>query len=604
MFDAIRNNKRIAQIILIILIIPFAAFGIEHYFGNSAGGGTVATVGGMDISRAEFDRALSGWQDRLRRDGNTSTAELESEELRQLAINELIQQRMLLLYAQDMRLVPQGSLAAALKAPAYYERLHEHVVRQLMSGVVGNTFSPVSTISARRLLTAQLEERVVREMRFPVAPHLAKIKISEEQIKKFYDDNATQFELPERVKAEYVVFSEAALLGKIEISEDDVQNEYKSRDQEYIQPEKRRVRHILIEVAPDATDEVVTAARKEADEIAALLRKEPDRFPELAREKSRDTTSENGGDLGYITPDAMTQNFDEAAFALKEKEISNPVRTEYGFHIIQVTGILPGGEKRPLAEVRNEIIAELRKQEAERKFNDDADKFTNMVFNQAESLQPAAEAFGLEIHRTGAWINRGTEAVDNLQSKDLVDGLFSDDAINKHHNTQAIDVGGNTLVSARVVEHEAARRLPLEEVRGRVEARLLREEAARLAREEGNAALAVLEKGESTANAWSAPHSFQRIKAELPPAAMSAVFSAPIAQLPVRVAAELRDDAYVIYQIDAVEHPSIDDGDARIAELARRYGNLLALSDFEILLATLQARYKPEIKLPTRAGTE
>jgi peptidyl-prolyl cis-trans isomerase D len=599
MFDAIRNNKRIAQIILIILIIPFAAFGIEHYFGNSAGGGAVATVGGMDISRAEFDRALNGWQDRLRRAGNVSTAELESEAVRQLAINDLVRQRMLLLYAQDMRLIQQGTLAAALRTPANYERLHEYV-KQLMPGI--GDASPVATVSARRLLTAQLEERVVREMRFPVAPHLAKIKISEENIKKFYDDNPTRFELPERVKAEYVVFSEAALLGKIEVSENDIQEEYKSRGKEYVLPEKRRVRHILIEIASPATEEAVAAARKEADEITALLRKDPDRFPEIAREKSRDITSENGGDLDYITRDTMTPAFDEAAFALKEKEISDPVRTEYGFHIIQVTGIRPGGEKRPLAEVRDEIIAELRKRGAEQKFNDNADKFINMVFNQADSLQPAAEAFGLEIHRTD-WINRGTESIDTLQSKDLVDGLFTDDAINKHHNTPAIDIGANTQVSARVIAHETARRLPLEEVRGRIEAQLLREEAARLAREEGNAALAALDKGESTGNTWSAPHSFQRIKGELPPAAMNAVFSAPITQLPVRVAAELRDDAYVIYQIDAVEHPSVDDGDARIAELARRYSSLLALNDLEVLYSILQARYKPEIRLPPRTET-
>jgi peptidyl-prolyl cis-trans isomerase D len=250
--------------------------------------------------------------------------------------------------------------------------------------------------------------------------------------------------------------------------------------------------------------------------------------------------------------------------------------------------------------MRDEIIAELRKHKAEQKFDGDAENFTSMVFNQADSLQPAVEAFGLEIHHTD-WINRGAETVDTLQSRELVDELFSDDAINKHLNTRTINIGTNTLVSARVVEHETALRLPLEEVRGRIEAQLLREEAARLAREEGNAALAALDKGESTGT-WSAPHAFQRIGAELPPAAMNAVFSAPIAQLPVRVAAELRNDAYVIYQIDAVEHPPINDRD--VAELARMYGSLLAQNDLEVIFSTLQARYKPKIKLPPQTGTE
>ncbi|MDR2881309.1 MAG: peptidylprolyl isomerase, partial [Azoarcus sp.] len=379
--------------------------------------------------------------------------------------------------------------------------------------------------------------------------------------------------------------SEEVLQDKVEIGEEDIQKAYQDL------PEERQVRHILIESAPDADAAEQEAARGQAEEIVAVLRREPDRFPELAREKSQDPgSSEAGGDLGYMSNDgSMEPSFEEAAFTLKQGEISDLVRTRYGFHIIQVTAI----QKRPLDEIRDEIADRLRKQAIRRGFDEKATKFSEMVFNEApDSLQPAAEAFGLKIQSTG-WIERGTDTLGTFRNEMLVSSLFSDDVLIQRHNTQAIDVAPNTLVAARVLEHEAARRVPLEEVHGQIEGRLRREEAMRKAREEGNAVLATLDRGETVDYGWSISRAFQRAKDDLPPLVARAVFGASLSSpLPVRVAAELPDDAYVIYQIDSVVRPSIDNDDPRINALAEQYGLVLAQRDFESFLLSLRDRYK------------
>jgi peptidyl-prolyl cis-trans isomerase D len=622
MFEAIRSNKRIAQVILGILIIPFALFGIDSYFGDRVRGGEIATVGGTPISRHEFDRALEEQRSRLREQLGEGMASdvLDSKELRQAVLDQLVTRRALELYIRDMRLTVSGGqlqrelagvegfqengqfsmrryedlLARQGFTPAGFEAkvAQDLLVQQLMDSIISS--SSVARDSARRVLVGELEERVVREMRFPVAPHLAGIKVDDAAIQKFYDDNPARFEFPERIKAEYLVLSEEALLGAVEIDEKSIQQAYQDW------PEERHVRHILIETSPGADAAATEEARKEALEIATTLRKEPDRFPALAKEKSQDPgSSETGGDLGYIAHDgSMEPPFEEAVFALKPGEISDPVRTRYGFHILQVIAI----HKRALDEVRDEIAARLRRQALGQGFDEKVTKFSEMVYNEApDSLQPAAEAFGLEIRRTD-WIDRGANALGEFRNERLVSNLFEDDALRQRHNTQAIDVGSNTLVSARVLEHEAARRVPLEDVRGNIEAQLRREEAMRLAREEGNAVLAALDRGEVIGNAWSMPRSFQRAESfqrpspDLPPEAANVVFAAPLAQLPTRVAAVLPDDAYVIYQVDSVMHPSIGNEDQRLAVLARQYGLLLGQSDFESFIASLRDRYKVVIR--------
>ncbi|MDR3086885.1 MAG: SurA N-terminal domain-containing protein [Azoarcus sp.] len=604
MFDAIRNNKRIAQVILGILIVPFAAFFGVDYFGNNQSGGTVATVGGAPILQRDFDRLLS-----------ESQADRNSDEQRQAVLEQLIQWKLLELYAADMRQpIGDAQLQQAIVrtpdfqvngqfSPDLYQKLvrqpsaYEARVRQQLRDqqLEGLRFPfPVARDSVRRLLAAWREERLVREMRFPVAPYLVGIKIDDAAIQKYYNDNLARFERPERIKAEYVVLAEN--------SEEEIKAAHEAGN---FVTEERRIRHILLELASDADEAAVSKTRQEIEEIAAALRKDPKRFPEFAREKSQDISSKDGGgDLGYISRGSMEPTFDEAAFTLKQDEISAPVRTEYGFHIIQSTDM----RKPSLADARDEIIAGLRKQKqaAGQDFVKDLEKFSEIVFDQEpDSLKPAADAFGLKI-RQSDWIDRGTDTVGEFHKKELVDELFSNDALEKHHNTRPVGVDNDVWVAARVLEREAARRLTLDEVRAQIEAQLRREEAARLAQEKGRGVLAALDRGEPVSLAWSTAHAIQRHDrlGLLPPEAMRAVFAAPVTKLPARVGVALPDDAFVVYQIDAVEHSTLNNDDPELTALSEGYSALLTKDDYDTFLATLRARYKIEINLPPRQTEE
>lgn len=621
MFEAIRNNKRIAQAILAIIIIPFAAFGLDAYFGGGQSGKAVASVNGTPIYQSEFDRILRA---------QSNTAALESPRFRQAVLDQLILERVLSLYGRDARLtVDSAQLREEIaKEPGFQEdgqfsptRYREELAKrgapvaafeaslaqrmriQQLEGAVGEAVV-VAKDSARRLLAAQLEERVTREMRFPVGPRLAGIKIDDEAIQKYYDDNPARFERPERVKAEYLVLDEAGLAAGIEVDEAEIQRTYDAdvAAGEWKQPEERRARHILIGVEPGADDAEVQKAQAQANEIAALLRKNPARFAELARQRSQDPgTKENGGDLGHFTRGQMVPEFEEAVFTQEKDGIGDPVRTSFGFHIIQVTDIRPE-RTRPLSEVREEIAARLRAAAAGNRFNELAGKFANVVFEQFESLEPAAREFNLKVGHTD-WIERGARGIGEFQSEALMAELFSESAINQRHNTRAIEIGSNVLVAARVSEHEAARRLPLEDVRAQIEAQLRRDEARRQVREAGEAALAALDKGETVADGkWSEPRTLQRGAPSLPPLAAQAIFAAQAAKLPVRVGIELPDDAYVIYQIDAIKHPEFTDDDPRLANVTEQYERMLAQYDLETFLAALRTRYKVEINRDQESG--
>ncbi len=620
MLEAVRRNKRIAQIILAIIIIPFAFFGMDAWFSDAPGGGEVASVGGSKITAIEFDRALREQQDRLREamGEQFDRSLLESEELRRAVVENLINQRVLALYAAENRLVvaPQQLQETIASLPAFQSdgefsmELYDRVLRsqgmspamfearlaqdlriqQLAQAVGESAF--VAKASARRFLAAQLEEREVRELRFAPAELMGEVKLAEDAAQRYYEANPERFERPARVRAQYVVFDENALLGQVEVSEEEARRFYEANPDRFGTPEERRARHILIPAGDSAEEEA--RAKEKAAELAAALRADPSRFEALAKAESKDPGSaERGGDLGFFGRGAMVKAFEDAAFSLEKGQVSDPVRSEFGFHVIQVTEVRPASV-RPFEAVRDEIVEELKRQEAGRRFAELADQFSNTVYEQADSLQPAAELLKLEVKETD-WIERGSEAIGPFQSEKLVSALFSDDAVKHGRNVEAVEVERGTLVSARVLEHEPAQRLPFDTVRPIIEEQLRAEEAARLARERGEAALAALGRGESVDGEWSAVRKVQRGNPSLPPAAMDAVFGASAAKLPAYAGASMPGAGYSVFRIDAVNRPELAADDPRVKAITEQYEGLLAERDFNAFLTALRDRYEVQI---------
>lgn len=626
MFEVIRSNKRVAQVILAILILPFAFFGMDAYFSDTGSSNEAARVGSSVISTYDFDEALRTQQDRLRNEANgqVDRAVLESAELREAVLDNLVNQRLLALFAAENRLFVTSQqlqeMIAAVPAfqedgkfslqryetmvraqgmtPAVFEgRLAQDIrVQQLVMAVADASF--VAQPSARRFLDAQLETRKVRELRFSATRLAGAAEVKDEDVTAYYEANAQRFERPARLQAEYVVFDRAAVEARVAISDEQVKAFYDGNAARFGVAEERQARHILLALEPSASQEAVDKAMAEARAIVAEVRANRARFAAIAREKSQDPGSaERGGDLGFFGRGAMVGAFEEAVFSAAKGQIGEPVRTEFGVHVIEVTDIKPASVK-PFAAVRAEILAELRAQEAGRRFAELAEQFSNTVYEQPDSLAPVAEALGLEI-RVSDWLTRQAPATGALGNERLLNALFSEEVSRKGRNTEAIETANGTLVAARVKTFEAAQRLSLDDVRGRIAADLRLERGVRAAAEQGAQALAALQKGEAVSAQWSEQRAIQRAAPALPADAMRAVFTAPVTALPAYVGVGLPGSDYVIYRIDAVERDALEDKDPRIAAVAAQYGRLLAGQDFSAFLAALRQRY--EVKLNPKA---
>ena len=632
MFEAVRKNKRISQVILAIIIIPFAFFGMDAYFSGAPGGGEVATVGKSKITVMEFDRALREQQDRIRElsGGQVDRAMFESEFFRRSVLNGLINQRVLQLYAEDQRIVvtpPQlqefiASLPAfqdegqfsleryerLLRAqgmsPAMFEASVAQDIRvQAVSRAIGDT-AFVGTPSVSRFVEAQLEEREIRDFPVEVERFVDAVELSEDEMRAFYDADTPRFERPERVRVEYVVFDEAAVMAQLDIDEARIEAFYEGNRDRYGVPEERRARHILIQVDPDATEEVAAEAQARAREILDALREDPSRFEELAREHSQDPGSaRDGGNLGFFGRGMMVEAFDEAVFGMELNEISDLVRTDFGFHVIEVTGINPE-TFRPLAEVRDEIARDVGRQEASSQFAILAEQFANTVYEQPDSLEPAAELLGLEV-RTSDWIERESGTLAGFRSDRLMNELFSTDAREFRENVEAVEVERGTLISARIIDYEAPARLPFDEVREAIEREMRVERAAVLAREEGEAKLEMVRAGEPVEEIeWSTIRRVQRGSPTLPAAAMDAIFRAPSTELPAHVGVPLPDGSYALYRIESVQRPELEADDPRLRLVAQQYEQIMAQKDFDAYLSALRERYPVQIRAAALRSVE
>lgn len=623
MFESIRSNRRIVQVILGLIVLTFAFFGIESYLGSIGTDASIATVGETKIGPAEFENALRRQQDEIRKQtgGQVELAQLNTPEIREAVLESLVNQRLLALYAADSRLsVPTEQMreviasieefqqdgqfsrgryeqvlrSEGLSEAAFEQQLRRDVAFQQITTAVGNS-AIAARKSARALLALQLEERTVALAKIPADPDTPGIEVSDAQIAEHFERNAERFRVPARVKAEYLVLDRAKLAERIEIDEQEVRRWYDEHPDRYRQDEERRARHILIELPADAADAAVAEARAKAESVLTRLRADGGAsFDALARAESQDPGSaDKGGDLGFFARGMMVKAFDDAVFALPQGEISGAVRSDFGWHIIQVTEIRPA-KARPFDEVREAIAAELREQRVQREFAHAAETFSNLVYEQPDSLQPAAQQFGLQLE-TSDWVSRDAAAPAPFDNPRIVAALFSADALERKLNTEVVDLGEDRLVAARVAAHEAARSVPLEAVREQLRAELRAEAAARRAEERGRALIAALDKGESVDLTFAGSKRVGRRSAEVDPLLLRAIFGAAANASPAHGGARNLAGDYVVFRVEAVHAAEISDDDARLAGLRTQYERLLAERDLKAFLAELRRKYGVEI---------
>lgn len=623
-FDAVRNNKRVVQIFLALITLPFAFWGIDSYVRNTGAGADLASVGDTKITLPQFDQAWRAQQDRMRQVLGASfrPESMNTPEARLAVLNSLVDQRLLLLEASQGRLgasdsllrdvigkIPalqengqfsmaryQAALAAQGMSQAQFEaQMRQDLTLQQLVGALGETGMAGNKV-VDKLLRIQTEERQIAEWRFAPEQFAEQVKITLPAIEKYYAQNLKRFEVAEQARVEYVVLSLEGLLAQVKPGDGEVTAWYEGHQDRYQQAEERRASHILILASGDMDRE---KARAKAEEVLKEVQKSPARFAELARQHSQDPGSaEKGGDLGFFGRGMMVKPFEDSVFGLRENELSGLVQSEFGYHIIRLTEIKPG-KLRSLADARSEIEDELRRQVASRQFAEAAETFSNMVYEQPDSLQPAAEKFKLKIQQSG-WLPRTPSpemlaGLGQLGNQKVLASVFSEESLKKKRNTEAVEVAPNTLLAARVIEYRPATTQPMAAVKTEIEALLKAEEEAALARAAGESKLRELQQGVEDKLAWAPLRNVSRQDArQLPVASLKAIFRADVRRLPAYVGADLGGGGYALYKITAVSHPEKVDDNRRKA-LQGEYSTILGQEDFAAYLAGLRLRYKIDI---------
>ncbi len=618
MFDAVRNNKRIVQVFLALIMLPFAFFGVDSYVRNAGPGQDVAKIGDVKITQQQFQQALREQQERLRTQlgAQFDPKLLDTPEARQAILTDLVDQRLLMLEASRSKMLVgdeairrtigaidafkvdgkfsperyEAALRAQGMTPAGFEaQLRQDLTLQQLAAAVGQSGMVAHSVSDR-VLAMQTEKREVQEFRIPLDAYLGKVKLADGAAQKFYDENSKRFETPEQLRAEFVVLSMETIGTQLKVSDAEIKAWFDGHKDRFQQPEERRASHILI-----ASDKIgKDKAKARAEELLKEIRKNPAAFADLARKNSDDPGSAaKGGDLGFFGRGMMVKPFEDATYQLKEGEISGVVESDFGFHIIKLTGVHAAKEKS-LAEVRGEIEAELKKAAASRKFAEAAESFSNIVYEQADSLKPAAEKFALTVSQTG-WLGRQANPANGpLANEKLLAALFSEDSVKNRRNTEAVEIAPNTLVAARIIEHKPAALQPFDSLKAGIEALLVRQEAQALARKDGEARLEALKKGEDSLG-WGPVKAVSRIDpGALPPAAALTVFRMDAAKLPAYAGVELPGGGYTLFRLNKLAAGEALD-EARKQALVSQLAQFEMQQDVQSYLAALRSRYKVEI---------
>lgn len=589
MFEFIRTHKKWMQVLLALLIIPsFVLVGVTSYSDGGAGATEVAVVGGTKITQQEWEEAQRQQMESARaRMGDRFDPKLfETAETKQAILENLVSERALDVEIAKSHLTigeatlqkqigemgafkkPDGSfdldqykamLAAQGMTPRMFDaRMRRDLALQQLNSAISSTAFAPRTV-ATRLSEIADQEREVQELMLPLSDFQAQVKVTDEMVKAFYDKNATLFQVPEQLKVEYVVFDAAVVESQIAVTDAEIADFYEKNKGSVTTPEQRFTSHILINVKKDASAADKAAAKAKAEAVLAEVRKNPANFAAIAKAKSEDVSSaEVGGDLGLAEKGGFASPEMEAAvYKLKQGEVSDIIASDFGYHIVTVSKLVPAVVK-PLDEAKPQMVAELKKQKMAKKYSEMAEVFTNTVYEQAESLKPVADKLQLKIQSAENLTRTPSPALGSapVNNAKFLKAIFADDALKNKRNTEAVEVAPSTLVAGRVVEYKPAAKRPLAEVEAAIRQRVAQEEEAKLAKKAGEAKLAAV-KASGDASGFGEVKTVTRSKPSgMHPSATAEVLKADVSKLPAYVGVDLPGMGYAVYRIGKVAQPA------------------------------------------------
>jgi len=621
MLDSIRSVAQgwVGKALLALITIPFALFGIDSYLSQAGNNVAVAKVNGSDISIQEYSNALQNLRNRLQSEGKVDQAELDNPQVKFMVLNQLINQQLLekeiknTNYAiSDAQLatyitgMPMFQKDGKFSQELYDELLQQNkltpkkfeasvrsdlLTQQAQEGIAKLGF--ISNARADNTLKLLKQKRLVTVSEIKTKDFIDQVKIEPAQVKAYYEQHKDKLRTPEQVKIEFLLLSASSLVPTIKVDDDDVKKFYNENASKFQGNEQRRASHILIGFGVSATSEQKQVAKAKAEALLATIKKNPKSFEELAIKNSQDPGSATkGGDLGSFGRGAMVKPFEDAAFGMKVGQVSDLVESEFGYHIIKLTEIT--GQSSDFESLKPQIKAELIFQKAQAAFTEKAESFSNTVYEQSESLLPAAKTFGGQV-QTSDWSSR-EDVAKFFKNDKIVNAIFSSESVKDRRNTEAIEVSPNNLVSARVLDYKPSAPKSFDEVKAGIEGVLKLEAATKLAVAKGEAALKSLSQGKEVADLEWIPEVTvdRKTAAGLTQLAMTQIFKTDTGKLPAYSGLADSKQGYLLVKVISVDN-SVTGDDEAVRNAKAELGT--ALAD-EYLAAYKQSlREKAKIKV-------
>ncbi len=545
MLQNIRDNSQglIAKTIIGVIVVLLALTGFDAIFNAAGNKQNVAEVNGDPISRYDLEQAVNMQRrqlaQQLGRDFDASM--LDDKLLREAALNGLVD-RMLLLHAAreaDFAFSTQALDQLILQTPEFqvdgkfdaarfdqviqqmgYSRLQfrqlleqEMLIGQLRAGISGTGF--VTDQQVDNFARLEMQTRDFDALTVPAATDA--VQVTDEEIQAHYQEHSDRYRSPEQVVLEYVELSKDAFFDQVEVDEKALQALYEKQVANLA--EQRRAAHILIETG-ELSDE---QAKAKLEEVAKRLQA-GESFADLAKEFSQDPGSASeGGDLGYAGPGVYDPAFEEALYALQEGEVSQPVKTEFGWHLIKLLGV-QSPEVPTLESMKPQLMRELKAQQVEQRFVEASKQLEDSAFESSDLAQPAQE-LGLKVETTPAFGREGGEGI--AANRQVLQAAFSDEVLVDGANSALIELDPDTVVVVRVKQHMQPEQRPLDEVRESIVEQLRKQKAAEQARQNGEAMLAKLREGGQVDGKWETHEAATRAQDGIAPAVLQTVFRMP-----------------------------------------------------------------------------
>lgn len=622
MLQAFRDHKRWLMFIAMVLIIPsFVVTGIYSYNRMTQADNSIAKVGDSSITPELFDQAKRQQLERLRqqmgdqfRAGMLDTPEAREALVRNLMDEAAVTQTVAREHVgvSEQEAVALIKNADALKengqfSPALYERFlqsqgksdqqfvaevrRDLAKEALLTGVTATY--PVPSAVVEHLHKIITEEREVQTLIFNIDQYMGDVKVTPDEVKAYYDGHQSEFMADEHVTAQYVVLSPESFKASIKPNEEDVRSYYEQNKQRYATAEERRASHILISFGDDKA-----ASKKKAEEILAKAKADPSSFAKLAKENSVDTGSAvEGGDLSFFGRGMMVKPFEDAVFSAKKGDIVGPVESDFGWHVIYVTDIHPA-RVRDFNEVRADIEAEYIDQMALREFSEKAEEFTNIVYEQADSLEPAAQKFGLKL-MTAEDVTRQGPADPELApffNEHVLENLYGSECLQEKRNSAAVEVGSNQLVAARVEKHFPKAVRPFDEVKGQIEDGLKLRKAGELAKAAGEKKVAKVRQSKSldgfSKAVWVSRQNLLGHPAQL----VDRMVALPADKLPAYTGMQVDGGAYFVAFVNAAKVKAPTENELK--SLSREFATIYGEADRRGYLSALRQELGEEILRP------